>query len=397
MDVNKVCSILGVDGLFPEFQPIFCVGSKKIIGIEGLIRGFSKGRIVSPDELFLKAERKGIKLELDQTARYLIFNEFKRYFLENTDFLLFFNFDASILDVCMSRPWQIFTLCERAELPPERVVIEIIETKVKRFDALQKFVNRYRDLGFLIALDDVGIEYSNLNRIPEIKPDFLKIDRLLIKGVENDEYKQKLLRSLAYLSKEIGCFTIAEGVETKEEILVTLEIGLNFHQGYKLALPSKAEGFDIDSYISKVAELKSEFLEFFTSVATNKKALYDEFKRIVKDIARRLSRLKDPSKLESRLKEIISGYPRIQDAYVVDMNGCLLTELIFNLHSDVSNKKKLLEMCSSKETAFASTITSTLFSVENLINSFQNLTYTSLRKAGFAPYPNFVDLALVSR
>jgi len=331
MELEKLKRLLGVSEFFVEFQPIFCIGSKKIVGVEALLRARDETlNPIPPDKLFSLAERKGIKIELDRAARRLAFNDFKSFFLKNTDYLLFFNFDASMLDLCENKAWYIFTICKEVNLPPERVVIEIIETRVKRYDVLKTFVNKYKELGFSIALDDVGIEYSNLNRIPELRPDFIKVDRELIKNVEKDDYKQKVLKSLSYLAKEIGCFTIAEGVETESEILSTLEIGFNFHQGFKLAKPESPELVSIDRYFPRLTELNLKFVSYFKKSAAQKKRVFEKYRGIVRKIAKGLKTLKNCEKLEEKLRKLIKSYPEVQDAYVVDLTGCLVTNMIFN-------------------------------------------------------------------
>ena len=77
----------------------------------------------------------------------------------------------------------------------------------------------YKKYGFLVALDDVGNSHSNLNRIPELKPDILKMDKYLIRDVDKSWHKKKILKSISYLAKDIRSLVIAEGVETKEEIM----------------------------------------------------------------------------------------------------------------------------------------------------------------------------------
>ncbi len=330
MALKEFYETIGIDRLFVQFQPIFCIGSRKIIGIEALLRGENSKGLVSPKELFERAECKNVKVELDRVARKLAFEEFKKHFLSDTEFLLFFNFDASILDTGQRRAWYIHRLVKKAGIPPNRVVIEVIETKVKNFQKLKKFVEVYRNLGFLIALDDVGIEYSNLSRIPEIKPDFIKIDRALIKGVEKNEYKRKVLKSLAGLAKDVGSFTIAEGVERDSEILATLEMGVNFHQGYRLGSPVSAKEFFTTEFVKELTSLRNRFVFYFKSIAGKKKQVYETYKSIVCQFTRKFKKVKLRTTFEKKLKKLIEGVSSIQSAYIVDMSGCLITDINFN-------------------------------------------------------------------
>ena len=94
-----------------------------------------------------------------------------------------------------------------------------------------------RQRGFLVVLDDVGAGHSNLDRIPLIRPDIIKIDRSLITGVDADFYKQETFKSLVSLSRRIGALVVAEGIETEREAVAALELGADLLQGYFLGRP----------------------------------------------------------------------------------------------------------------------------------------------------------------
>ena len=90
----------------------------------------------------------------------------------------------------------------------------------------------------MIALDDVGAGYSSLQSVAELHPDFLKIDRSLIQGVNTDPIKWALLETFVTFSKRIGCRIIAEGVETAEEMRTVVQLGVDYVQGFFVARPS---------------------------------------------------------------------------------------------------------------------------------------------------------------
>ena len=336
MDIHKTLKLLQIDGLDIYFQPIFSVGSKKVIGLEALLRGVKDGEVISPLKLFEMAEKKGLKVELDRAARYLAFVLFKNFFVnqgrndKKTNFYLFFNFDASIIDESCCATWYIHRLVEKCGLSPSQIVIEIIETKVKNFEALKRFVKTYRDLGFLIALDDVGVDYSNLNRIIEIKPDFIKVDRILVKDLAKDEYKCKLIKALANLTKQIGSFILAEGIETEMDLFKTLELGVDFHQGYFLERPVPPEEVMPEKYAEKLQNLNETFTShYLKGVVSYKKHLYDLYKDVINTFAKRLKKA-EPSSFDSLLQKLINSYEFIQTGYVVDTSNKLCTPVLFN-------------------------------------------------------------------
>ena len=141
-------------------------------------------------------------------------------------------------------------------------MIEINETKVQDNAALKRFAETYREFGFMIALDDVGTGFSNMDRILLIKPDIIKIDMSLIRNIHNDYYKQGVFKSLVNMSNKIGALVVAEGVETEEEAIQILRLGGHMIQGYFFSKPQ--EIFDESNIFSnnKMEMLSKSFNKY---------------------------------------------------------------------------------------------------------------------------------------
>jgi EAL domain-containing protein (putative c-di-GMP-specific phosphodiesterase class I) len=93
-------------------------------------------------------------------------------------------------------------------------------------------------MGFRIALDDLGAGYAGLTSFAQLEPDFVKFDMSLVRGVDKNEKKRKLIQSMTALFKELGLLTIAEGVETTSERDALTSIGCDLLQGYLFAKPA---------------------------------------------------------------------------------------------------------------------------------------------------------------
>src|SRR5581483_2191881 len=207
--------ILLNEGVLAYFQPIVSIDRRTIAGFEGLSRGLFPGtqQIISPVDLFHQAAIQGYSLELDRLCRKKVLEEFGKVRAENPDFFLSLNLDAANFDPGVVGSGYLKTQVTEMGLEPRHVALEVIESAVRDVEELQRFVDTYRSLGFLIALDDVGAGHSNLNRIPLIKPDILKVDRYLVQNIQGDSYKQEVLRSLVNMARRLGTLIIAEGVE----------------------------------------------------------------------------------------------------------------------------------------------------------------------------------------
>jgi EAL domain-containing protein (putative c-di-GMP-specific phosphodiesterase class I) len=121
-----------------------------------------------------------------------------------------------------------------------RVVLEITErASVSEIKDLSTRIQRLRDLGFRIAVDDLGAGYAGLTSFAQLRPDIVKIDMSLIRDVDKEPTKERLVRSLSDLCREMKILAVCEGVETVSELETLLRVGCDFFQGYHFARPGK--------------------------------------------------------------------------------------------------------------------------------------------------------------
>lgn len=123
----------------------------------------------------------------------------------------------------------------------ERIVVEITErSRVLDFDAWRQSTSALRDLGFAIAVDDLGAGYSSLSVLAELKPEYIKVDMSIVRGVDTDLHKRRLVELLGEFAITTEARLIAEGVETEAEAEALRGCGAELLQGYLFGKP----GFD---------------------------------------------------------------------------------------------------------------------------------------------------------
>ena len=98
---------------------------------------------------------------------------------------------------------------------------------------------RYEAQGFLVALDDLGAGHASLNRLVELRPHVAKLDKALIRSIDQDPYRLALVRSLVQFSEEVGTVLIAEGIESERELEALQKLGVPLGQGYLLGRPNR--------------------------------------------------------------------------------------------------------------------------------------------------------------
>lgn len=122
-----------------------------------------------------------------------------------------------------------------------RVVLEITErTSLDRFRDLAVRVARLREMGFRIALDDLGAGYAGLTSFTSLEPEFVKLDISLVREIHDNRTKQKIVSAMVSLCHDMGKQIIAEGVETREEHEVLVTLGCDLLQGYFFGRPGSS-------------------------------------------------------------------------------------------------------------------------------------------------------------
>ena len=209
----------------PVFQPIVDLATGRVAGYEGLSRFPAEyGR--RPDEWFDLARRCGMGPLLQALALRRMVEVPGR---PNRTWLSL-NLDAGALA----------TDAVQGALPEDLhgIVIEITEQELPPDDdALQRILDDLRARGAKIALDDAGAGYAGLQHVVRIRPDIIKLDRSLVRGVDADAERLALIESFAAFSARTGALLCAEGIETDEELAVLVDARVDLGQGYRLGRP----------------------------------------------------------------------------------------------------------------------------------------------------------------
>lgn len=230
LDARRYTSVL---------QPIVHANSPdRIFAREALLRGAERdGALVHAAFLFDVARGCGMLAELDLAARDSAIDTMVR--AGHTE-SLFLNLTPSTIDDPLAALAHTVEQIDRLHLPHERVVFEVVESEhAPDVVHLRGLLSTYREAGFRVALDDVGAGYSSLNRLHQLRPDFIKLDMDLVRGVDRDPYKALIARKTIEIATELGISTIAEGVETDGELEWAQRHGAAYVQGYATGRPSE--------------------------------------------------------------------------------------------------------------------------------------------------------------
>ena len=227
--------ILNQRSLSALFQPIMNISDGTFLGFEGLIRGPADSPLHSPINLFAAAKQQGLSLEIEMLCRQIVLESF---FMQDLPGKLFLNVSPEALTHPSFKDGQTLSYLETLGIDPQRVIIEITENQPTfDFEGMRNALLHYRNMGFQIAIDDLGEGFSSLRLWSELRPEFVKIDMHFVQGVNADPLKQQFIRSIQSIALSSGTRVIAEGIETDDEFGVVRDIGIACGQGYFIARP----------------------------------------------------------------------------------------------------------------------------------------------------------------
>jgi len=311
-----------------HFQPILSARNHSIIGFEGLARGKGgNGELIPPFCLFDAAHKNGLVIELDRLCREKILAAFSNIHYLKKNSLLFINLETSFLSSEIVGSGYLLNQVMRHNITLSNVIIEIVESRTDDVDALVRFVNNYRDNGLNIALDDVGAGYSNFERISLLRPNIIKVDRSIISGIATNYFKQAIFKSLANLSRNIGSLTLAEGVETQEEVLKCIECGADLLQGYYFSKPKEIMGQESDSEEQKLIDILHILRSQRVDLVQTRRLENKQRHKVAKGIVKKLQG-KNPELFDNILKEIIDMSDSIDALYVISNDGIQITDTV---------------------------------------------------------------------
>lgn len=215
--------------LWAALQPVVNLHTGKVVAHEALLRGKPGSSWESPAALFAIARRLNQRVNLEITARKVGLSRLPDLPMNQN---LFLNVDNLKPDIPAMPGF--------SRIDSRRVVLEISERRpILTNPALLRQVDIWRSEGHAIALDDYGAGYMGTGAILELHPDILKVDHLLISGVDHDYRRQVVVKSLVQMCEELSIELIAEGIETQKELYTLQKFGVNYGQGFLLGRPQQ--------------------------------------------------------------------------------------------------------------------------------------------------------------
>ncbi len=236
-------AIQSQDQFFLLYQPQYSLETKRIVGVEALLRWNHPALgVVSPAEFIPIAEESGLIEPLGQWVIHEACNQFREWIREGIDPLrISVNLSA--------RQFKKHDLAERihhviqqTEMDPRYLTVEITESVyMEDTEYTKQILKQLRESGIQAAIDDFGTGYSSLSYLKDLPIHYLKIDASFIREIKEQGAGMAIVKSIIDLARNLGLQVVAEGVETREEYDWLDSAGCHEIQGYYFSRPLKPD------------------------------------------------------------------------------------------------------------------------------------------------------------
>ena len=218
-------------GVYAVFQPIVRYADRDVLGYEALLRT-DEPSLARPPDFLAAAERLGRLPELGRRVREAIGLAIPD---APEGVKIFVNLHARDLE-----EEDLFDPESLLGQHAQRIVLELTErTSLEEVSQLSAITARLRDLGYSIAIDDLGAGYAGLTSLSQVEPDVVKLDMSLVRGIDRSLTKQHVVRSMVSVCRDLRMTVVTEGVETEEERDVLVTLGCDVFQGYLFGRPQR--------------------------------------------------------------------------------------------------------------------------------------------------------------
>lgn len=228
---ERSLKLLRPGGSSATYQPVVYLRTGDLAGYEALT-DFGAQTSMSTEDIFREAHQVGLGVDLELHTARLAVAGFSGELDRREDTYLAVNASPGLL----YRPALLEVL---SELPANRVIVEITEQRqFESYDQMRETVCLVHERGMRVAVDDTGSGYSGLQRLVDVRPEIVKLDRALTGEIDTDPARRALVAALRRFADDMGITVVAEGIEREEQLVVLRDIGVDCGQGYLLGRPA---------------------------------------------------------------------------------------------------------------------------------------------------------------
>ena len=228
---RRLARLIDGDGLNIALQPIVDLDSRRVVGAEALARFTDeRGNGLPTEATFLDAHALGMGVALELSIIELALRNEERM---PEGMYLALNVSPALLASS-----ELEDLIARGQHEDRPLVVELTEHQaVEDYGELGEALERLREQGVRVAVDDVGSGFASFRHVTRVKPEILKLDRSLVCGIDEDPVRQSLAAAIVAFARDVGAIVVSEGIESESELSCLKGLAVGCGQGFYLARP----------------------------------------------------------------------------------------------------------------------------------------------------------------
>jgi len=322
---TQVRPLLPARRLESAFQPVYSLSHGRLVGHEALLRVFEDdGTAVPPNLLFDSLANLEERAELDERSLRLHLASYVAAGKADAVEWLLLNVHPATLLQGAEGLARIEKAIRDSEIPPSRLVIEVLESPLSEDERLLEALTGLRAMGCLIALDDFGAGHSNFERVFELAPHLVKLDRRVLLRAKADARARRILQRMVSLLHEAGSLVLLEGIETLEGGHIALTADADFVQGYFYGRPQR----DTVAHSESCAALEQTWATFDIHQSRHDDRWRERMAEHCDQLRLASIELAAGAKLEDACRSFLE-LPHASMCYLLDQQGRQLHEVAF--------------------------------------------------------------------
>jgi len=241
LTVAGLSQAMSEDRLFLVYQPKVDIKTRRLVGVEALVRLKAEdGSVVPPDDFIPLAEQTGLIDRLTERVIDLALPQAAAWRAKGLDVQVAVNLSAKNIHD-RQLPDTLAGKCKTNGVPPETITLELTETTFTADGIiLLEVLGRLRLKGFHLSIDDFGIGYSSIAQLLRLPFSELKVDQSFVMNMDRVRESRVVSKTIIDMAHNLGLSTVAEGVETEPVMQLLAEFGCDIAQGYLFSKPVDA-------------------------------------------------------------------------------------------------------------------------------------------------------------
>ncbi len=269
--------------------------------------------------MIARADEVGLLPELEKLMLRKSLETYKPLLEANPDLLLFMNMGTRFIEICQNCTY-IDEAIEEFNIPVCNIFFDITAFESSRLDVTKNFADTYRGKGFYMCIDDIGEDYSNIDKLLYLSPDIVKIDFRALRQLENKTYAENMIKTLKFITETLGIIMVAKGIEDEQDVSFALVNGAQFMQGYYISKP-------VDLTTESLISIKDRYRNLMAAHVIEEESRTELTRQMTSKAYMIMSGLKEilcasKGKGEDLSAEaIFEAFPMVENYWILDEKG----------------------------------------------------------------------------